>query len=102
MTEAALGLGDGDVDDEPDAVPGGGFGAEAVDALPALREQSPPGRGEGPADAPPDPLGGEPAVGGRTGQRLPGGLLLDAELVEDLDKGRGPDRLLVPQDELPE
>ena len=36
--------------------------------------------GERPADAPADPLGGEPPVGRRTGQGLPGGLLLDAEL----------------------
>ena len=49
---------------------------------------------------PSDALRGEPAVGGRAHERLPGRLLLDAESAEDVDERRGPRRAAGRQDEL--
>jgi hypothetical protein len=85
---------------QPPAIPLHLLPAEGVDALRALAEQALAGRGERPPDLPADALGGQPVLGRGARQRLPGGLVLDAEQRERRHQRLGPDRAAAGQDEL--
>ncbi len=71
-------FGDGDHEDQLLAAPIGAGGVERVDAHRAVSDESPSLLGEVPARFPADAFTHQPAGVRRTGQRLPGGLALDA------------------------